>query len=291
MSRFALRSRALLFAACCVLVACDRTPLAVDDEFVFAVFDVGQGLAQAAVRRGNAVLFDVGPQSGYAGWREGYGLLGRPRIALIVVSHTDEDHRGGLALLDSGVAWNGQLAVSPYEDTTLLRDSAGAWSARVRFRTVAAGDTLAGLEGVTIECLWPPRDLDRPAVLPADERNRRSLVLRISFGGTSALVTSDIDTLAERSLCALQGAGLSSDMVVVPHHGSAGSVDASFYGYVHPGQAVISCARYNDYGQPSAVLYDVLFDQHIAARETFTEGHIVACSNGYYWDWQAAPKR
>ena len=112
------------------------------------------------------------------------------------------------------------------------------------------------------------------------------MVFLVKNGLTRALITSDIDTCAERELSRRVNAGfasLASDIMVVPHHGSAGSLDPVFYGYVRPQRAVISCGAGNQYGHPSPQVLLWLSQMGIAVHLTSLDGGIALESNGYCW--------
>jgi competence protein ComEC len=276
---FKLLLLASLFTSC-------KAPLTQDNEnglLRFGVCDVGQGLSQIAVKDGHAIIFDMGPPPGYTNWLSTYNQFGRPAISAIAISHTDLDHRGGLTLLDSSVQWDGTLVVSPVEDTTLLRDSSGFWKNRIKFKIVAGGDTLGGLENVSIRCLWPLPDQIDNALAGDDQRNRYSSVYSIVDGATSVLITSDIDTVSEQGLLIQYGETLRSDLLVVPHHGSSSSADQVFFGTVDPDIGLLSYGLYNDYGHPSKAVLLLLLRMGTVVRSTALEGSVEYESNGFYW--------
>jgi competence protein ComEC len=252
----------------------------------FTVFNVGQGLSQMVRVGDTAVVFDMGPQEGYAGWKEQYAKSGRPFIAAMVISHDHADHWGGLQLLEPNVAWPGILYVSPYEDTVALRTKFPLWKERIRFRTIAENGTLDQLDGVAIRCLWPPKGRGDSLVNNEDLKNRYSLVFMVTQGATSALITSDIDTAAERRLFLDQGDKLKSDIFVVPHHGSCGSLDPVFYGYVRPTFALISCGINNEFGHPCVPVLQWLSQMGIKEAATSVDGECLFESNGFYWKQQ-----
>lgn len=275
-----------------LIVWCSCTNPARDESCVrvrFAVLDVGQGLSQAAVVGDSAVVWDMGDIDMFRAWQEGYRALGTPRIKAVAISHSDMDHVGGLYRLPPDADFGGLVVVSCYEDTALLRDSVHEWwSQTLRFRVVYPGDTLACLDGVRIECIWPPDSAhaDAPWLEHAD-KNSRSLCFRVSSGNTSALLTGDIDSAAARLLGTQYGFALKSDIVVVPHHGSRGSLDAAFYGYVLPDAAVISCGAANSYGHPhEEVVRFLTMQMGVAVYDTRIVGTAAAVSNGEYWTWR-----
>jgi competence protein ComEC len=270
----------------CLFANCGNPAVPTSEEygrFTFCVTDVGQGLAQFGVMDGRAVVWDMGPPGQYAAWRGTYSALGSPRIELIVISHSDDDHYGGLRHLDENINWSGNLAVSPFEDTAKIRASAGAWKERVVFQFSAAGDTIKTFNSVEIICLWPPKDAEPELPLNGATRNRYSLVFSIQHGYSRALVTSDIDSVSMTSIAVRSAYGLRAQILSVPHHGSAGSVNSLFFAYVSAETAVISCARNNSYGHPSAPMIDALLNSGANLLYTYLDNSVYFVSNGYYW--------
>jgi competence protein ComEC len=249
----------------------------------FAVVNVGEGLSQIASSGGEAVVFDMGDTDATSRWIEAYGNAGAPHIRDIVISHSHVDHMGGLRNLPDSINFSGEIVASVFEDTALIRSTCGTWASRVRFRTVAQGDTVAGPSDAFAVCVWPPRDAPVKMPIVDEFKNTCSLCFLVRYQSNTVLVTSDIDTSAEQALAAKYGFGLASDIIVVPHHGSAYSVDPVFYGYVAPSIAVISCAADNTYGHPAANVLNLLFQMHVKLYMTKSEGTVSAYSNGYYW--------
>jgi competence protein ComEC len=254
-----------------------------DDSFTFTVVDVGQGLAQIGVRHHRAVLWDMGIPDSFTSWKAAYEELGKPFIEAIVFSHGDRDHTGGLSMMGSSINFSGQVYVRPGEDTAAIRQNAASTGPRLHFTTVSQGDTPALLDDVAIECLWPPADPPGSGVHP-DDGNRMSLCFQVRYGGTSIMLTGDIDTGAERTMNDQFPESLQSDLLIVPHHGSAGSLNPVFLGYVAPLFAVISCGLNNTYNHPSAQLVKLLTAQmHTTLLDTRFDGSIVFSSNSEYW--------
>jgi competence protein ComEC len=254
-------------------------------EFSFSVLDIGEGLSQIGICGSDAAIWDMGDTFSCAGWQSEYSLLGSPHITAIIISHCHRDHYGGLRGLSDTIDFSGLIYVSPYEDTTLIRNTATGLRQRIFFCTIAQGDTLPLLADTHIECLWPPYGIGMDT-MPDSLKNRYSLCFRISHGGNSILVTSDIDTFSERNMSSYYGFSMSSDIIVVPHHGSAGSVDEIFYGYVNPSTAVISCGTDNEYGFPSQKVINLLYQIKVTGYVTADNGTVTATSNGYYWNFR-----
>jgi competence protein ComEC len=270
-----------------LLIACDFAPLSrvsPQTPVQFGVFNVGEGLAQIVKADTNAIIFDMGPPEGYADWHKKFIELGKTRVSAIVLSHDHKDHWGGLQLLDTTVLWDGCIVTSPYVDTASLRDSFPLWKDRIRFRTIAAGDTLAlPGGGAGARCIWPPAEGVSISTTTDDFKNRTSLVFLVIAGGTTALITSDIDSFATRQICLNESTALKADILVVPHHGSGGSLDPVFYGYVRPAVAILSYGIDNSYGHPSPSVLLWLSQTGTVVRATAIDGDCFFESNRYYW--------
>jgi competence protein ComEC len=79
--------------------------------------------------------------------------------------------------------------------------------------------------------------------------NNESMVLRITFGARSFLLTGDIEKDAEARLVGSES-DLRADVLKVAHHGSKTSSTLGFLEKVNPRHAVISVARPSPFGHP-----------------------------------------
>jgi competence protein ComEC len=288
MLKFFSAFKFLALTICVLSIACSRVNVIGDSPgCTFTIVDVGQGLSQIGVVQGTALVWDIGDSGQSASWQKTYERLGSPRISAIVISHTHVDHMGGLSKLPPSMSFSGQIITHPNEDTAYIRwRVAKERQQGIYFTFVSQGDTIPGLEGVHIECIWPLRDIGDSALDFDTLKNRYSLCFLLRYGATTAFITSDIDTAAQRELSMAYGFRLKSDIMVVPHHGSARSADEVFYGYVNPSAAVISCAEDNSYGFPSAKTLNLIYQMRIEVHETAREGSVMAFSNGFYWKWR-----
>ncbi|MDD5674342.1 MAG: hypothetical protein PHC61_09270 [Chitinivibrionales bacterium] len=275
------------FALCGCIFCSNPQSVGSDTSFTFRVLNIGQGLAQLGVAQNRAVAWDIGDTGAAAAWQSGYAAAGTPALAAIIISHTHADHYGNLIALPSSLNFTGLILISPYEDSTLIRNNGGIWKNMIFFRTIAQGDTLALLDKVNITCLWPPKNLGLNIPLADSLKNRYSLCFLVRYQNSSLIITSDIDSIAEKNLALGFGYDLAADFMVAPHHGSAGSVEPLFFGYVHPQRAIISCGLNNPYNLPASAMLDLLFEQGVTIMQTSQQGTITAVSDGYYWQWES----
>jgi competence protein ComEC len=169
-------------------------------------------------------------------WRRGI-----KRLDWVAASHGHPDHVEGFEQIvrdfEVGQAVKASTPWPDQFDQTLLSSGLSA-------RRLKRGDDFA-IDGARIEVLWPP--IGTEAMLLSE--NDLSLVLRVSFGARSFLLTGDIERKAEEALVS-SGVDLRADVLKVAHHGSKTSSTTEFLERVRPQHAVISVARPSPFGHP-----------------------------------------
>jgi competence protein ComEC len=243
------------------------------------MLDVGQGDAILVVTpEGKRMLVDGGPSP--SALLDGLGRSLPPwdrRIDLVVLTHPDGDHVGGLPALLA------RYQVGAVLDPELPADSpdAEAWDQALaastvpRIRAAAGGNIILDeAAGVWAEILWPPE----PRLSGSDAAaNDNSVVLRLHHGRLSMLLTGDIEAAAEDAILAT-GADLSAQLLKVAHHGSEGSSTPEFIAAVAPSLALIGVGADNRYGHPAAGALERLAPALI--RRTDQLGAIEVISDG-----------
>jgi competence protein ComEC len=208
-------------------------------EAWISTLDVGQGLAVLVQTAGHALLYDAGPAYGAesdSGGRVVLPLLrarGVRALDALVLTHDDADHVGGAQTVLESVPVHAVLSS--------LRPAHGLHALAPSVRPCRAG-TRWLWDGVAFELLHPPARV-------AARKNDSSCVLRIRAQGGSTLLTGDIERASEQALVAARAA-LRSDVVLVPHHGSATSSSAQFIDAVAPTFAIASAGYRSRFGHP-----------------------------------------
>lgn len=204
------------------------------------VLDVGQGQAVVVRTQQHALLADAGPRysaTSDAGERVVLPFLraqGVDRLDLLLATHDDSDHVGGLASVRRGI------------NVDQLRSSAALPDAQ----PCVAGQRWTW-DGVDFSVL-------HPAAGAAGSDNDRSCVLRIDAGSHGMLLVGDLEAAGEAALLARGGEVLAADVLLVGHHGSRTSTSAAFLAAVDPAQALISVGYRNRFGHPHGEVLDRL---------------------------------
>jgi competence protein ComEC len=173
----------------------------------------------------------------------------------VVLTHLHADHVGGLSAARSGRALSA-LVVSQ------VREPADAWAAVLsdagpaEVITASPGMVLR-LGEVELEVLAvkPFAKPSLPTAGESSDENDSSLVLRVVVAGLSATLGGDIEEAGQRN--ALKSDKLASDVLLVPHHGSAHQL-AQYFQAVQPSLALISVGEDNGYGHPAPSVLHLL---------------------------------
>jgi competence protein ComEC len=204
------------------------------------VFDVGQGDAILVEGREAAVLVDAGvalpdgPDRGREVVLPALRALGVVRLDVVVVTHADLDHRGGVPAVLSGLPVD-RLWVSPGAESD-PRYAAVLEVARRRGVVIEARGAGAAAEAIGdlwLRPLWPPLRKT------GGSGNDRSLVLQVEVGGRRVLLPGDLEADGERALLST-ASDLGSDVLLLGHHGSRTSSSAAFLDAVSPRVALVS---------------------------------------------------
>ncbi|HEY6328567.1 MAG TPA: ComEC/Rec2 family competence protein, partial [Blastocatellia bacterium] len=181
--------------------------------------------------------------------------IGLDHLDYVLATHAHEDHTGGLSEVFQNFSV-GELLVGhvPPSDGTFRRLKRSAEKSRIPIGTVSAGQGFE-LDGVKIEVFWPGIPGGSDSGKAVTSGNNDSVVLRLSYGSVSIVMTGDIEQPAEQSL-AESGIDLHADLLKVPHHGSKTSSTDEFLDRVQPKYAVVSVGIRSRFGHPNKEVVD-----------------------------------
>ncbi|WP_051236581.1 ComEC/Rec2 family competence protein [Paenibacillus pinihumi] len=209
---------------------------------------------------------------------------GVQQIDLLVISHLDTDHIGGLqAVLESipvnKLLWNG--TVKPSSDAKKLL--ATALEKGIPVYQACTGTGLKLEPHVEFEVLWPrvPCMMDTyedVRVKEVKDQNGSSVALLLKLYGRSLLLAGDMEAASEKFLLAgLRDEQRSKgpiDLMKLSHHGSRTSTTEEWVQYWTPAAAFISVGRTNSYGHPHPTVTERLDKYGIFTLRTDLHGEI-----------------
>lgn len=209
-------------------------------------------------------------------------------IDVIVMSHPEEDHIGGVeeilkryrvgTVVRSALVTNTDRFVAIQ---TLIKER------HISERIVTAGESIT-VGSTTLRVLWPQRtitDTGKGAVLGASHPNDASVMLHLSYGTFDVLFPGDADSgvagvLTSRPFINQDGL----ELLKVPHHGAKTALTDAFMRWIGPTTNAIISVGKNTFGHPSKEAMDMLAAYGISIKRTDQTGDIEVVSDGRQWN-------
>ena len=246
------------------------------DTLTVYFLDVGQGdaiLIDSPLH--NRVLIDGGKN------RKVLSELGRAlpfgdrRIDVVVATHPDMDHIGGLPEVVSRYKVGMFLESGAESDNTVNDELENRIGQKNIPRVLARRGMVINFgDGTKLTILFPNQDVSKL------DPNDASIVAKLTYGEESFLLTGDAELRTENILLNLNPVVLDSDVLKVGHHGSRSSTFILFAEAVSPEYAVISAGRGNTYGHPHKAVLDILKKVNAKILSTAESGTIKFETNG-----------
>jgi competence protein ComEC len=247
-----------------------------------AFIDVGQGNSILVILPNTKTLLIDG------GEREGYGKVlaslqehGLSHIDVVVATHPHADHIGGLVDVIKNVNVGEVLDSGQVHTTQTFEDFLDAVETKqIPLKSVRQGESINLDPTVKIDILNPPAHLLDGADNEA-EFNDNSVVLKLTYGQFSVLLTGDMEERNEARLVSENTTTLDADVLKAGHHGSRTSSSIPFLNAVTPEVVIISLGAGNMYGHPHREALDRISaagTEHLF--RTDIDGTITLIANG-----------
>lgn len=256
------------------------------------ILDVGQGLSALVTTAKHAMLFDAGPGRD-AAWNAGTAVvvpalrhLRIDKLDMIIISHGDTDHAGGLAAVHAA------FPAAKVIDNGSINDSYTSCS------------NLPGWEWDEVRFAILHPQSDHPESGESGSSNNRSCVLHVQSTDWSLLLPGDIEEPVERMLALAMPDKLQSTILVAPHHGSNTSSSYPFLKTVAAEQVVFASGYGNGFRHPAAQVVQRHLILGAAPHNTAISGMITLSpspagntvevghyrrDHPHYWSWSGNP--
>lgn len=252
----------------------------IDQKATLSFLNVGQGDCAVFEHLGKTILIDAGPKN-----RE-YDSAAKiivpflynhkiNTIDLLLLSHPDLDHVGGLTTLTKKLKI-GKI-IMPFrfksdKDMQQLLAKSGLKLANVYWLKEKAHFLI---DKFKFELFAPP-------VGTIEKDNEGSMFVRIIKDKCSALFTGDASITTENQMIPYNPSW-NAELLKAGHHGSKHSTGIPWLNEVNPKQVIFSCGKNNPYNHPHLSTLQRVSSKQINCLRTDQRGHIIfqATSNGF----------
>ena len=247
--------------------------------------DIGQGdSAFLKLPNGATILIDGGPRTNFDSGKfiilPFLRSLGVNRLDVVVATHADMDHIGGLiSVVDEMGVGRFIMPHTMHTSWTNLRLLELVDEKGITFQFGRRGDRIDLCPGVPIDILHPTEEW---VGKEGTSENDKSIVIRVVYGDTSAIFTGDIGEVVEEEIVKNVPC-IKSGLLKVSHHGSKTGTSKNFLAAVRPRISVISAGRRNRYGHPAPEVVERLISMGAQVYRTARDGAVFLRSDGSSW--------
>jgi len=268
-----------LLAGCTEVLKTEKVPVTAGQEMRVHFLDVGQGdsiFIESA--DGKTMLVDGGVKGAGQQVVSYLKELGVNKLDIVVATHPDADHIGGLipvlqSSIDIGQFYDsGKVHTSQtFEEMLTLIDTKN-----IPYHVPTTGENIAFDDDLTVKVL--------NANEHATDNNDASIVLKMVYSNVSFLLTGDAGIALEKDM--LQN-DVQATFLKAGHHGSNTSSSEKFIQAVHPEVTILSYGEGNKYGHPHAEVVERLQAVGSKIYATAEAGTVIVSTDGVNYDVQS----
>jgi len=254
---------------------------AVTGNLKVSFIDVGQADSILVQQGSSSMLIDAGNNGDAQTIKSYLDSQGVKALNVVIGTHVHEDHIGSMDYIINSFKVGKVYFPKQTSTTRTFQDFVSAVKNKgLKLTAPSVGSTFK-IGDATVKILAPNGS-------GYEDPNDYSIVVKVTFGNTSFLLTGDAEATSESEMIS-KGLDLSATVLKVGHHGSKSSTGQSFLDKVNPKYAVISVGKGNSYGHPTQETLNRLKAKGIPVYRTDENGTIVATSNGTNVSFNVSP--
>ena len=253
------------------------------NQLKITFLDVGQGDAIfIKALSGRNTLIDGGPKTKETNYTKEvvYKYLKKEhvkKIDVLILTHAHADHLGDLKYIIEkipvGIILDPGLPHTSYLYKNFLKTIKNK---KIPYRKAHIGQKLDYLNGIKGYILHPSKTLISGT---KSDLNNNCIVFKLVYNKTSYIFLGDLEKEGEEMLFE-NNCPLHADIIKVAHHGSRNGNSELLLDKINPKIAIISCGKYNSYGNPHKETIDRLKKRNIKIYRTDQNGAITVYSDG-----------
>lgn len=208
---------------------------------------VGQGDCCVFQTGGSTILIDAGPKTPRFDAGEKVVLpdldkLGANSVDLILLSHPDEDHVGGVGAIHQAFPKARVVMSDQFRGYPAMEKHLRSWGMTDDDVMWLGASSQIAIGDFTLQ-------IKDPILRSGADDNEGSMFIHLVGPNASAVFSGDADDPTEQEMEPLTD--WRSQVMKVSHHGSDTSSDPTWLAAAHPQYAVISCGLNNQYHHPA----------------------------------------
>lgn len=254
-------------------ISADSDEIILDTYFI----DVGQGECSLFISDNKSMLIDCGEKENADTVIATLSETGITKLDYAVVTHAHTDHMGAMADIIDNIEIENIIISEPCDKSS----QTAAYENFIDAVEESGANVILAQPDYTFSLGYANCKIIAPYEVSSNENNN-SIVMHITAGKTSFLMTGDAEKTIEKDIMK-KYPNLTATILKTGHHGSSTSSYESYIKQLSPETAIIQCGKNNSYGHPNEETLSVFNGLNIAYYRSDIFGNIkISCTSDSY---------